>query len=67
MPPRKDIKRVVKRLKKKKVTIKTKTKKKAAHICVMAPGGPVFCSSTPSDVRAIKNLVSMLKRKGVKL
>lgn len=62
---KRDIKKVLKRV---KATKKYKVKPtKASHICIMAPGGPVFCSSTPSDVRAIKNLVSMLKRKGVKL
>lgn len=61
---KREIKSLLKRVKAKKHVVKPT---RASHICILAPGGPVFCSSTPSDIRAIKNLVSMLKRKGVKL
>jgi hypothetical protein len=60
----KEIRQVVRNLKRRGILVKP-TKK--AHFCVVTPAGPVFCSSTPSDIRAIRNLVSMLKRKGVKL
>lgn len=61
---RREVKKVLKRVKAKKHVVKNT---RASHFCIVTPGGPVFCSSTPSDVRAIKNLVAMLKRKGVKL
>jgi hypothetical protein len=38
---------------------------KNGHVRIDAPQGPVFASSTPSDHRAVKNLVSMLRRKGI--
>lgn len=59
----KEVKRLVKRLQAKGFQVT----KRSAHICVKTPQGPVFCSSTPSDHRAIKNIVTMLKRKGVAL
>lgn len=57
-----EVARIVKRLQAKGYKVR-KTKK--SHICVTTPQGPVICSSTPSDKRAIKNIVTMLRRKGV--
>jgi hypothetical protein len=61
---KREVKKVLKQVRAKKHKVKPT---KASHFCIVTPGGPVFCSSTPSDVRAMKNLVAMLKRKGVKL
>jgi hypothetical protein len=61
---KKDVKRVLRHLKQKRYRVKPT---RAAHVCVFTPGGPVFCSSTPSDMRGIKNFLAMLKRKGVKI
>jgi GH35 family endo-1,4-beta-xylanase len=60
----KEVRKLVKRLKAKGVKVKN-TKK--SHICVMTPGGMVYCSSTPSDNKAVRNMVAMLRRKGVAL
>lgn len=66
--PNKEVRTVLRKLKAKGYKPKPKIKgSRRRHFCIVTPGGPVFCSSTPSDVRAIKNLVAMLKRKGVKL
>lgn len=61
---KREVKKVLKQVRAKRYKVKPT---RASHFCIVTPGGPVFCSSTPSDVRAIRNLVSMLKRKGVKL
>jgi hypothetical protein len=37
------------------------------HIKFLCPGGVVFAASTPSDCRAVKNIRTMLRRKGVAL
>lgn len=58
----KEIRQIVRRLKRKGFKVKM-TKK--SHVCVTTPQGPVFCASTPSDKRAMQNIVAMLKRKGV--
>ncbi len=42
-------------------------KTNGGHWCVLAPQGPVFVASSPSDKRAWRNIVSQLKRKGVVL
>lgn len=59
---KKDVSQVFKRLRGKGHKIK---QTKSGHWCVTTPNGPVFCSSTPSDKRALKNIVAMLRRKGV--
>jgi len=61
---RKDVARIIKRLKSQGYKVR-QTKK--SHICVTTPQGPVICSSTPSDKRAIQNMVTMFRRKGVKV
>lgn len=60
----KEVTQIMRQLKAKGFQVKI-TKK--SHVCVKTPQGPVYCASTPSDKRAIKNIVAMLKRKGVKL
>jgi biotin operon repressor len=60
----KDFTKLVRALQQQGVRVK-KTKK--SHICVITPKGPVYCASTPSDGRAIKNAIAMLKRKGIKI
>ena len=38
------------------------------HLKWLSPEGkPIFTSYSPSDVRAIKNIVSMLRKNGLKL
>jgi predicted RNA binding protein YcfA (HicA-like mRNA interferase family) len=64
MSTKTDVKRILKRLQAKGFKVK---RTKSSHVCVTTPQGPVFCSSTPSDHRAIQNILSMLKRKGVDL
>jgi len=64
MANKQDFQRLVKALQQQGVRVK-RTKK--SHICVITPKGPVYCASTPSDGRAIKNALAMLRRKGVKL
>ena len=39
--------------------------RKCGHYKIMTPEGPVFCSSTPSDRRALHKIVSDLRRHGV--
>jgi hypothetical protein len=58
----KEVVQIVRNLQKKGYKVR---KTKRGHLCVNTPKGPVFCSSTPSDQRAMKNFVAMLKRKGV--
>jgi hypothetical protein len=43
------------------------TKRRGGHICVEAPKGLVFMARTPSDHRAIKNALSVLRKYGVDL
>jgi hypothetical protein len=60
----KEFKNLVRSLQQQGVRVKRTQK---SHICVITPKGPVFCASTPSDNRALKNAIAMLKRKGVKI
>lgn len=64
MANKKDFQKLVRALQQQGVRVKRTQK---SHICVITPKGPVYCASTPSDGRAIKNAIAMLKRKGVKL
>lgn len=40
-------------------------RKRSGHVKITTPNGPVFAPSTPSDWRALKNLRSVLRKKGV--
>lgn len=63
MARNRELQRALRSLQQQGVAVK-KTKKN--HICVITPKGPVYCASTPSDHRAVKNALAMLRRKGIK-
>ena len=43
------------------------TKRQNGHLRIDTPQGPVFCSSSPSDYRAVFRIKKDLKTKGVEL
>lgn len=43
------------------------SKRTNGHLRIDTPNGPVFCSSSPSDHRALHRIRQDLRRKGVEL
>lgn len=60
MSANKDMKRLVKRVEAAGGSYRLR---KSGHACIVVPDGrKYFCSATPSDRRAIQNILSDLKR-----